>query len=95
MIISFKVAAGSLASGTEDEASRSQLLLKLLTWQSLFDLASANYEAAQHSLQQAQALLNSPILRAKDTLELKWFLASALFYLGRIDLVEEDRAEQP
>lgn len=59
---------------TKDKANRSKQLLKLLTWQSLFDLASGNYDAAERSLQQAQTILAAPALRNKITNVDKAFL---------------------
>ncbi len=50
-----------------DEASRAHLLLQLLTWQSVFDLSSANYDTAERALQQSQEILNGPALQAVDT----------------------------
>ncbi len=48
----------------EDQAS---LLVKLLTWQSNFNLTSAEYQLAEKALQQAQSFLESPALRDRDT----------------------------
>lgn len=62
------------SENSDDEASRSHLLLKLLTWQSLFELGSANYESAERSLQRARAILEAPTLRDKDTKADKAFL---------------------
>ncbi|MFW6068382.1 MAG: AfsR/SARP family transcriptional regulator, partial [Chloroflexota bacterium] len=50
---------------TDEEGAR--LLVKLLTWQSVFNRASAEYEGAEQALQQAQAFLKSRALRNSDT----------------------------
>lgn len=50
-----------------DDTARRHLLLKLLTWQNLFDFASANYESADYALQQAQMILDGSALQAVDT----------------------------
>lgn len=55
------------SQAVQTEGSRAHLLLKLLIWQSNFNLAAAKYELAEKVLQQAQRLLDSPILRNGDT----------------------------
>jgi predicted ATPase/DNA-binding SARP family transcriptional activator len=73
-----------------DEASRNHLLLKLLTWQSLFNLASARYEDARHALQQAQAVLDDPTLHHRDTAADQAFLFLQLSEAAKIQAFDGD-----
>jgi predicted ATPase/DNA-binding SARP family transcriptional activator len=73
-----------------DEASRNHLLLKLLTWQSLFDLASARYEDVRRALQQAQSLLDDPTLHHRNTSADKAFLFLQLSEAAKIQAFDGD-----
>jgi predicted ATPase/DNA-binding SARP family transcriptional activator len=73
-----------------EAAQRLHLLLKLLTWQGYFDLASANYETAEHSLQRAKTVLNSPTLRQRDTKSDKAFLLLQLSTVAKRQVFSGD-----
>ncbi|MBV7339904.1 hypothetical protein KFU94_69190 [Chloroflexi bacterium TSY] len=58
--------------------SQPRLLVNLLTWQGIFNIALAQHELAQQTLQQAENILASPILRDQDTTPERAFLLLAL-----------------
>ncbi|MBV7339896.1 helix-turn-helix domain-containing protein [Chloroflexi bacterium TSY] len=58
--------------------SQARLLVKLLTWQGVFNIALTQREMAQQALQQAQKILDGPILRDMDTNPERAFLLLAL-----------------
>jgi predicted ATPase len=72
------------SSTLEDGSRRVHLLLKLLTWHSLFELAAARYEIAEQSLAQARALVDDPRLDRRDTAADRAFLLLQLSAAAKI-----------
>ncbi len=71
---------------TEEDENSALLLIKLLTWQGLFNIRVANYTQAKTSLNHALTNINRPILKNKEATADRAFL---LLQLSQVAVNEE------